>query len=80
MNTAANIVQTLNSIGATAVTLYGGYACLTNGETFRFEPGAMSQVRHNERGRCTHAVAKFTDGSAIKFTYSDNRGSSFRVL
>lgn len=81
-DTALTILRTVQ--GASAVTLEGGYAVfagpaipdMPTGRTL-FEPARMDDVRRNEKGRCTHAIARYRDGSSLTFTWNQARGHRY---
>lgn len=79
---AAAILQSIS--GASAVTLEGGYAVFAGpgtlqrqGQRVLFEPARMTDVRRDQSGRCTHAVAKYRDGSSLTFTWNASRGHRY---
>lgn len=39
-----------------------------------------SDIKRNKDGRCTGLVATYSDGSRLRFTWSQERGARYRVL
>lgn len=59
--------------GASAFTLYGGYAVgAGNAGTTRFPTGAQLAERRNNNGRVTYAKYVYADGSTLEYTYRDD--------
>lgn len=59
--------------GASAFTIYGGYAVgPNNGATTRFPIGAQLAERRNDKGRVTYAKYVYADGSILEYTYRDD--------
>lgn len=59
--------------GASAFTLYGGYAVgPNNAGTTRFPTGAQLSERRNTNGRVTYAKYVYADGSTLEYTYRDD--------
>jgi len=76
VSTAKDILDKVS--GASAVTLYGGYA-MFNGKTVNFEPAHIAEEKRNKEGRCTKLVAQYKDGSELVFTWSQSSGAKYRV-
>lgn len=66
--------------GATAVTLAGGYALFDGGRRVLFPTGMITEERRNQRGRVTHLLSSYPDGSGLRFTYSDNCGARYEAV
>lgn len=60
--------------GATAYTLYGGYAVHDGGQRKLFTGCRVTKEARNARGRVTRMEGVYSDGSTIVFTYSETRG------
>lgn len=58
--------------GSDAFTLAGGYA-VHGSKRKLFEPCNRLQEKRN-KGRCTLLLAQYSDGSRLRFTYSENLG------
>jgi hypothetical protein len=65
--------------GATAYTLYGGYAVHARSERKLFPGCRVTKELRNQRGRVTRMEGVYSDGSTIVFTYSDNRGPRLQI-
>lgn len=64
--------------GATAFTLYGGYAVnQLSGKTVRFATGAQLAERRNDTGRVTYAKYAYADGSTLEYHY---RADAYRLV
>jgi hypothetical protein len=70
----------LRLTGAVAVTLAGGYAVFEDGRRVLFPAGMITEERRNQRGRVTHLLSSYPDGSGLRFTYSDNRGPYYETV
>lgn len=56
--------------GASAFTLYGGYAThQLSGHTVRFPVGVQQAERRNVNGRVTYAKYVYADGSTLEYHY-----------
>lgn len=75
MSTAPTIADQVVTAceGASAFTLYGGYAVgAGNAGTTRFPTGAQLAERRNDKGRVTYAKYVYADGSTLEYTYRDD--------
>lgn len=45
-----------------------------------WNPPRIIGEKHNRAGRCTSATAVYSDGSRLRFTWSQSRGSHWRVI
>lgn len=63
--------------GASAVTLYGGYAMFPGGERVLFPGAHLAEEKRNRDGRVTRSVAQYADGSRLVFTWSDANGPRY---
>ena len=77
MSIAAKIKELTN--GATAYTLYGGYA-LKKERTVRFPGGRLLMEKRNDTGRMTRARYAYADGSMLEFSYSESRGAILKAI
>ena len=76
MTTAETIKTQIE--GASAVTLYGGYAQFSGDRRVTFEPAKMTHVhRKNKDGRTTHLIVRYEDNSVLEFTWSEARGACY---
>lgn len=74
---ALKIVQMIHRHSPSAYTLAGGY--MVN-PTVRFPPGRDSEERRNDKGRCTHSLTTYPDGSKIRYSWHPNRGAKLDVI
>ncbi len=74
---AEEILSRLNNV--CAVTLEHGYAVTYDHKRILFPPGAISEEKRNEKGRCTHLISTYPDGSKLKFQYDEHKGAHYRV-
>jgi hypothetical protein len=65
--------------GASAYTLYGGYAVFLSGPRKTFPTGHQEMERRNEDGRCTAARYHYADGSRLHFTWHPMHGARLRA-
>lgn len=77
---AGTITAKLNATSCMAVTLYGGYAMPYKGDRILFQGGRIGKERRNANGRVTFLECSYSDGSRIEFTWSEDRGGSYRAF
>jgi len=64
--------------GAQAYTLSGGYAVHDSGRVL-FPAGSVEVCNRNEKGRVTYSRVRYSDGSALVYTYRTNMGGVLRL-
>jgi hypothetical protein len=57
----------------------GGYALMRDGSRRDMPPGKCVLEQRNEAGRCTRADYVYSDGSRLKFKWSESRGSRWNA-
>jgi hypothetical protein len=64
--------------GAQAYTLSGGYALHDSGRVL-FPAGSVEVCNRNKKGRVTYFRIRYSDGSALAYTYRTNMGGALRL-
>ncbi len=64
--------------GAQAYTLSGGYAVHASGRVL-FPAGSVEFCNRNKKGRVTYCRIRYSDGSALDYTYRTNMGGVLRL-
>lgn len=79
MNIAQNIIETIRPLSIAACTLQGGYAQAYDGKRVTFAPYVKElATRRNKNGRVLLLLCEYSDGSRIRFTWSDYDGPKYR--
>jgi hypothetical protein len=69
------------AFNAKALTLEGGYAITDGGKRVHFEPAQIVKQKRAPDGRCTYALAKFSDGSKVEFRWNaKDRAPTYRSM
>lgn len=63
-----------------ALSLSMGYAIPYRGDRILFVPGSEVRSKRNQIGRTTSATFKYTDGSQIRFKWSEANGSQYHAI
>ncbi len=74
MRTIAQKVKHL-TVDCDAYSLYCGYGVQRGGFRVPFPAGCQLKEKRNQKGRVTHAVYQYADGSVLTFRYDETHGS-----
>lgn len=66
--------------GAAAFTLQGGYAVHYDQTRKLFPPAHIEQEKRNAGGRVTLSIARYDDGSRLRFTWHPARGGKLVLI
>jgi hypothetical protein len=80
MSHAKQVLEAMRGADIVACTLEGGYAVTRTGGRILFQPCRVESCKRNAKGRCTSLIARYYDGSRLRFTWSEDRGPRYAVL
>ncbi len=66
--------------GASAVSLYAAYAVKPTGGRVHLPAAHIEHEKRNKDGRCIALRARYADGSAVAFTWSQEQGARYRAI